>query len=188
MARPLLQMIERMDSRDRKLREHCEEVGELAAEIGRRLWLPESMVARLRLAGILHDIGKVVIADAILQKPGPLDENEWEEIRQHPSTGYRLLKSVGLQELATWVHCHHERPDGTGYPLGVKRDEIPLGGAILSAADAFHAMTTDRPYQRPLTPREALAELERCSGTQFVPEVVAALSRCLPKRSLLAPI
>ena len=144
------------------------------------------MVARLRLAGVLHDIGKVVIPDAILQKPGPLDADEWEEICQHPRTGHRLVKAVGLHEISNWVLCHHERPDGKGYALGLPAEEIPLGGSILAAADAFHAMTVERPYQAPLTTSQALVELQRCSGTQFFPEVVAALSRCLTKRPVLA--
>lgn len=175
LAAPLLGMLEELGARDGGLREHCESVGRLAAGIGRRLGLGEQAVARLRLAGVLHDIGKVVVPGRILHKPGPLDDGEWEQIRRHPQTGWLVIRSVGLEEIADWVLCHHERPDGSGYPHGPRRRHLPLGAAILAAADAYHAMTEERPYQLTLGHAEAREELRRCSGTQFDPAVVEAL-------------
>ncbi len=141
--------------------------------IGRRLGLPDLTLRQLYLAGVLHDIGKAMISDSILDKPGPLSAHEWEAIRRHPETGYLLIRSVGLDEIADWVRAHHERPDGSGYPFGSRRR--PLGGAIVSVADSYHAMTAERTYQEAMTAEEAREEMLRCSGSQFEPEIVEAL-------------
>ena len=133
-------------------------------------------VERVRLAGVLHDIGKIGIADSILFKEGPLDDEEWAEIRSHPEIGARLLSAPGLSDLRAWILAHHERVDGDGYPLGLSGDEIPLEARIIAVADAFEAMLADRPYRAGRSRAEALAELERCAGTQFDAEVVAALA------------
>jgi HD-GYP domain-containing protein (c-di-GMP phosphodiesterase class II) len=172
LAEPLLRLLD--DHGDREaLGRHCEAVGDLAVTIGRRLGLPELTLRQLYLAGVLHDIGKAMISDSILDKSGPLSALEWEEIRRHPETGYLLIRSVGLDEIADWVRAHHERPDGGGYPFGVR--ERPLGGAIVAIADSYHAMTAERNYQEAMTPAEAREEMLRCSGTQFEPEIVDAL-------------
>jgi HD-GYP domain-containing protein (c-di-GMP phosphodiesterase class II) len=173
-AQPLLRLMDRNESGEGTLQQHCDGVGDLAADIGRRLKLPAPFQHRLRLAGVLHDVGKVMVSRRILDKPGPLSTSEWDQIRRHPETGYLLVRSVGLDEIAGWVRTHHERPDGRGYPFGSK--SRPLGGAIIAVADAFHAMTVKRPYQQAVSRRDALLEIERCAGTQFEPEVVAALS------------
>lgn len=177
LARPLLDMLADLGSRDPALREHCDFVGDLAASLGRRLGLAEPTVQRLRLAGVLHDIGKVAIPERILQKPGALDDGEWKRVRRHPEAGYVLIRGVGLNEIAGWVLCHHERPDGRGYPYGLDGQRIPLEAAILSVADAYHAMTTERPYQRALSDSAACDQVLRCSGSQFDARVVDALLR-----------
>jgi len=186
LARPLLEMLAGLGSRDPALREHCDFVGDLAASLGRRLGLPEPVVARLRLAGVLHDIGKVAIPDRILQKAGALDDGEWERVRRHPEAGYVLIRGVGLNEIAGWVLCHHERPDGNGYPYGLDGERIPLEAAILSLADAFHAMTSERPYQTALSDEAACEEVLRCSGSQFDAGVVDALLRTAMPASTVA--
>ena len=174
-AGPLLRVLESLGDRDPELKQHCVAVGDLAERTALRLGFAGHVGARLRLAGILHDIGKVAIPGALLQKPGPLDADEWERVREHPQTGFLLIRGHGLDEIAEWVLTHHERPDGRGYPFGLGSHEVPLQGAILAAADAFHAMVVERPYQASLTPIEAREELRRCAGSQFEPVVVQAL-------------
>ena len=124
---------------------------------------------------MLHDIGKIAVSDAVLHKAGPLSEQEWEEIRAHPETGARLLGAPGFGDLRAWVLAHHERIDGTGYPFGLRENQIPLEARIIAVADAFEAMLADRPYRRSRSRDEAVAELRRCSGTQFDGQVVEAL-------------
>jgi HD-GYP domain-containing protein (c-di-GMP phosphodiesterase class II) len=129
-----------------------------------------------RLAGWLHDVGKVGIPDHILTKPGPLDPAEWQTIRTHPTLGQDLLNRIPrLADAATAVRSHHERWDGTGYPDGLVGDQIPLEARIVAAADAYSAMTSDRSYHPALPPNQALAELATCAGTHFDPNVVRAL-------------
>lgn len=154
---------------------HGESVGYYAMIAAENLGLPQAKVRALRLAGILHDIGKADIPDTILDKPGPLTEDEWAAIRRHPAAGHRLLVVAGLGPIAEWVLAHHERPDGSGYPFGLRAAEIPLEAAILSAADAYHAMRAVRPYKASVGHGEAAAELRAGAGTQFFAEVVEAL-------------
>jgi HD-GYP domain-containing protein (c-di-GMP phosphodiesterase class II) len=172
LAEPLLRLLDDHGNRA-ALGRHCEAVGDLAVVIGRRLGLPDDTLRQLYLAGVLHDIGKAMVPDSVLEKPGPLSTVEWEEIRRHPETGYLLIRSVGLDEIAEWVRAHHERPDGFGYPFGSRKR--PLGGAIVSVADGYHAMTAERTYREAMSPEEARAEMLRCSGSQFEPEIVEAL-------------
>ncbi|MGH2996902.1 MAG: HD-GYP domain-containing protein, partial [Gaiellaceae bacterium] len=139
-----------------------------------RLALDPEAVELTRLAGSLHDLGKLAIPEEILRKPGPLNEAERLVLERHPQIGYRMLDSLGVEPVATWVLHHHERWDGTGYPDRKRGDEIPLGSRIIFVADAYDAMTTDRVYRSRLTHDHAIAELERCAGTQFDPLVVAA--------------
>lgn len=133
---------------------------------------------RIGLAASLHDIGKKLIGEAILNKPGPLDPDEWTQIRLHPILGEQMLVSEGLFDVAPWVRSHHERFDGLGYPDGLFADEIPLESRILACCDAYDAMTTDRAYQAAVSPREAREELAMASGTQFDPRVLAVVLRC----------
>jgi HD-GYP domain-containing protein (c-di-GMP phosphodiesterase class II) len=125
---------------------------------------------------LLHDIGKIGVPDAILLKPGPLDPQEWEEMRKHPQVGFNILKSIGFLKIpAEIVLSHQERYDGTGYPRALGGDAIPLGARIFAVADALDAMASDRPYRKSLGFERAIQEIARQSGTQFDPQVVEAL-------------
>lgn len=138
---------------------------------------------RLYLAGLLHDVGKVGVRDASLTKPGKLSPAEWAEIKKHPVISYEILKEIpGLREVSLIVLHHHERFDGTGYPVGLQGEAIPWGARILTVADAFDAMTEDRIYRPKLDREAAVAELRRCAGSQFDPAAVAAFCRVLARR------
>ncbi|HZO96732.1 MAG TPA: diguanylate cyclase [Gaiellaceae bacterium] len=164
-----------VDAKDAGTRNHCETVGALSAMIGERLGLPAERLRKLRLAGLLHDVGKIGISDSILQKPGPLSDREWEIMRTHAGVGHNIVSATELEEEARWVLHHHERFDGSGYPEGAVAGEIPLESRIIFVADAFEAMTSDRPYRAGRSPEEALDELVANAGTQFDPACVAAL-------------
>jgi HD-GYP domain-containing protein (c-di-GMP phosphodiesterase class II) len=141
-------------------------------------------VSMLERAAELHDIGKMGIPEAILDKPGPLNEEELEFMRQHTVLGERILLAAdSLAPVARIVRSCHERLDGRGYPDGLEGDQIPLASRIIFACDAFHAMTSERPYCTPKSREEALAELERCAGSQFDPEVVNVLCRLLGREA-----
>jgi diguanylate cyclase (GGDEF)-like protein len=172
-----------VDARDAYTGSHSERVGDLAARIGRRLGLDETQVELTRLAASLHDLGKLAIPEEILRKPGLLSESERLVLERHPQIGHRMLESLGVEPIAEWVLHHHERWDGAGYPDGLRGEEIPLGARIIFVADAFDAMTSERVYRDPLSERDALAELERCAGTQFDPGVVEAFSAELGLRT-----
>jgi HD-GYP domain-containing protein (c-di-GMP phosphodiesterase class II) len=143
--------------------------------VARELGLPRERVERVRLAGVLHDVGKIGVSDVILRKPGPLDDAEWAEMRRHPEIGARILGASEFDDIRAWVLAHHERPDGRGYPNGLRGDEIPVEARILAVADAYEAMTSDRVYRAAIGDEAARAELRRGSGSQFDPLVVQAL-------------
>jgi diguanylate cyclase (GGDEF)-like protein len=159
---------------------HC--VGEVAARIAMRMELPVEHVELVRLAGILSDVGKLALPDDVLRKPGPLTEHERLTVQRHPEIGSAMLESLGVDPVATWIRHHHERWDGRGYPERLAGERIPLAARILFVADAFEAMTSTQAWRPKLTAKEALAELQRCSGTQFDPDVVAALATELEAR------
>jgi diguanylate cyclase (GGDEF)-like protein len=167
-----------VDAKDSYTRSHCETVAETCALIAGELGLDADRIKKLRMAGLLHDVGKIGIADAILQKPGPLSEEEYEIMKTHSALGHGIVSAAELGEEAEWILHHHERLDGRGYPDGLHTDQIPLESRIILVADAFEAMTADRAYRKGRSEAEALAELERNSGTQFDPVCVAAL-RCV---------
>lgn len=175
-----------LDVRDAKTANHSETVADYAVAMARQLGLSASQIERVRLAGLLHDVGKIGIPDSVLRKPGKLTDAEWAMMRRHPELGAQMLDSATLRDVRLWVLAHHERPDGTGYPQGLRGDEIPLEARILAVADAFEAMVADRPYRRGRPPAEALAELRRCAGTQFDTDVVAALEATLPRQDGVA--
>jgi HD-GYP domain-containing protein (c-di-GMP phosphodiesterase class II) len=132
-------------------------------------------------ASLLHDVGKIGVSDAILNKPGPLTAEEWRQMRKHPAIGYEMLKDVKfLSVAAEIVYTHHERYDGGGYPAGLHGEGIPLGARVFAVADAFDAMTSNRPYRRALSVDQACEEITNNSGSQFDPMVVQAFLRCLP--------
>jgi diguanylate cyclase (GGDEF)-like protein len=172
-----------VDARDAYTGSHSERVGDIAARIARRLGLDDAQVELTRLAASLHDLGKLAIPEEILRKPGALNESERLVLQRHPQIGFRMLESLGVEPVAEWVLHHHERWDGDGYPDRLRGDEIPLGARIIFVADAYDAMTSERLYRHPLSQREALDELERCSGSQFDPAVVDAFSEELGMRS-----
>jgi diguanylate cyclase (GGDEF)-like protein/putative nucleotidyltransferase with HDIG domain len=177
----MLVLAEAVDLRDAGSSAHCETVGRYSEMIAAELGLDEHRVERVKLAGILHDIGKVGVPDSVLQKAGPLDEDEWDEIQKHCELGSRLLSGAGLEDIAAWVLAHHERPDGTGYPAGLVRAEIPPEARILAVADAYEAMVADRTYRMGIGPERARQELESGAGTQFDPLVVEAFLRFLER-------
>jgi diguanylate cyclase (GGDEF)-like protein len=165
-----------VDERDAYTGSHSQRVGDYSARIARRLGADEPAVELTRLAGNLHDLGKLAIPEEVLRKPSSLSEVERLMLERHPQIGYRMLESLGVQPVAEWVLHHHERWDGAGYPNRLAGDKIPLGARIIFVADAYDAMTSERAYRQPLTQNDALAELERCAGTQFDPTVVKALA------------
>lgn len=174
-AMPLIALLEGLSRRDPQLTIHGESVGGYAASVAIRLGIPPARAERLRLAGIVHDIGKIVVLTRILQKRGPLTASEWAQVKRHPQVGFRLIHSTGLHDVAGWTLTHHERPDGLGYPFGLGAGEIPIESSIISACDAYHAMIDERPYQAAMDHGQARAELIGCAGTQFDPMVVEAL-------------
>lgn len=157
--------------------EHSQMVGRYAKLIAVELGLSNELVERVQLAGILHDIGKIGVADSIVNKPGPLTAAEWAEMQKHPEFGARMLERAELWDIAQWVLAHHERPDEKGYPLGLPADRIPLEARIVAVADAYEAMTTDRVYRPSIGHTAARAELRRGAGAQFDERVVAAFLR-----------
>jgi diguanylate cyclase (GGDEF)-like protein len=167
-------LAETLDLRDPATAKHSRTVGLFAQHTAAALGLPEERVERIHAAGVLHDLGKLGIADAILYKTGPLDDSEWREMKRHPEIGARILEHAGLTDLSRWVRSHHERVDGLGYPDRMPDAQIPLEAKILAVADAYEAMIAHRPYRRALSGEQARAELLRCSGTQFDPVVVDA--------------
>jgi diguanylate cyclase (GGDEF)-like protein/putative nucleotidyltransferase with HDIG domain len=182
----VLVLAETLDLRDTGTAQHSQTVGRYAEQIAASLGLPTDRVQRVRLAGLLHDIGKIGVPDPVLQKPGPLDDEEWAEMRRHPELGARILAGANLDDIADWVLAHHERPDGRGYPAGLGEGEIPLEARILSVADAFEAMTSDRVYRTALPFEDAVAELRRHAGTQFDLDIVEAFIECLGREALPA--
>lgn len=160
---------------DADLAEHGRRTGRLAGDIAEVMNLDTESIADLDQAAFLHDIGKLFIPRTILDKPGPLDTNEWAELRHHPRMGYQLVAGEVSDKVARIVLTHHERFDGTGYPQGLTGRQVPIEAQILQVADAFDAITSDRPYQPALPVAYALNEMRRCSGSQFDPDVVDAV-------------
>lgn len=169
-----------LDARDRYTGEHSKDVVRLAGLVARQLRLSEESMSEVEQVALLHDIGKIGIPDAILNKQGPLDDEEWRLMREHPEIGANLVAaSEPIAHLAPMVRAEHERWDGTGYPDGLAGSEIPLCSRVVFVCDAYHAMTSDRPYRAAMSPEEARRELDANRGTQFDPEVVGALARVL---------
>ena len=161
---------------------HLLEVSLLAARVARRLGRSPSHVLRCRLAGLLHDVGKVRVPSALLTLPSALDERGWALMREHAAHGEALVRAVpDLRPVAPIVRHHHERWDGTGYPDGLAATAIPLEARIIAAVDSWSAMTTDRPYRAAMTEAAALSELERVAGSQLDPDVVVALRSVLAR-------
>lgn len=173
----LLSLAEALDVRDSGSATHCQRVGRYSELIARELGLQPDAVERVRIAGILHDVGRVGVPDELLAKPGPLSDDDWEWMRAHPAVGARMLETTDFGDIGAWILAHHERPDGTGYPAGRPAGEVPLEASILAVADAYEAMTAPRPYRAPLDPLAASEELRRGAGRQFDERVVDAILR-----------
>ena len=165
-----------VDARDTYTGRHSDRVSELAAKVATRLGLGAEQIELTRLAGRLHDLGKLAIPEEILRKPGTLSDSERLVLERHPQIGFRMLDSLGVDPVADLVLHHHERWDGGGYPDGLRGEQIPLAARIIFVTDAYDAMTSDRIYQPKLSSSAALTELERCAGTQFDPGIVAAFA------------
>jgi putative nucleotidyltransferase with HDIG domain len=159
--------------------EHDRRVAEYAAFLARRMNIGEEQVMKIKRGALLHDIGKIGIPDAILQKTGPLTDAERDVIRQHTVIGYGILKNIPfLQEEAEMLYQHHENYDGTGYPRGLKDNAITFGARLFAVVDTFDALRSNRAYRKAVSLEEAMAEIKRCSGTQFDPEIVKVFSSC----------
>jgi len=179
----VLDLAEAVDVRFSGGARHSETVGRYAELMARELGLSERRVGRVRLAGLLHDVGKVGVPDAILRKPGPLTAEERAIVACHPELGAQILEHPSLADVQAWVAAHHERPDGGGYPLGLSGDALALEARIVAVADAYEAMTSDRSYRDAIGSAKARAELRRHAGTQFDAAVVAAFLAVLDREA-----
>jgi HD-GYP domain-containing protein (c-di-GMP phosphodiesterase class II) len=178
----LLALAETVDVRDHFSAGHAQLVGRYAELIARELGLSEDAFRRIRLAGVLHDVGKFGVPRVVLQKPGPLDGGEWGVVKRHPELGAQLLEGAELEDIREWIRDHHERPDGQGYPRGLTAGEISLEARVLAVADAYEAMTTRRAHRAARSHDAAREELIRCAGTQFDRRVVQAFLRQLERQ------
>jgi diguanylate cyclase (GGDEF)-like protein/putative nucleotidyltransferase with HDIG domain len=180
----VLSLAEALDQRDSGTAKHSQTVGRICEMVGRELGFEEDHCERLRLAGILHDIGKIGVPDSILCKPGPLTSEEFDQMKRHPELGARMLSSSELDDVRDWILAHHERPDGTGYPKGLISEEIPIEASILSVGDAYEAMTSDRVYRPAIGTERAREQLIEGAGTQFSGEVVEAFLHALDREGV----
>jgi diguanylate cyclase (GGDEF)-like protein/putative nucleotidyltransferase with HDIG domain len=180
-------LAEALLERDRYTGEHSEIVSELAGQVARSLGLGDREVERVRAAALLHDIGKVGIPDDILHKARDLSDGEWRTMREHPVIGERIVRTIpGLGPVARIIRHEHERFDGSGYPDGLSGEEIPIGARIILACDAYHAMTSDRPYRQAMPHPDAIRELAEGAGSQFDPQVTEVLIGYLWSSRLLS--
>ncbi len=178
----VLNLAEALDMRDTGTARHSQTVGRYCELMARALGLTREQIDRVRVAGVLHDIGKIGVSDSILCKPGPLTGEEYEAMKKHPETGARILGGSGLDDIRGWILAHHERPDGHGYPYGLTGDDIPLQARILAVGDAYEAMTSDRVYRRAIGAEAARRELLDNAGKQFDARVVEAFLAALDQR------
>lgn len=166
-------LMKALEARDFVTEGHVDRMETLAFDIAKLYMLDHRQLDRIKLLAKFHDIGKVGIPDKILNKPGRLDDEEYEVMKQHSSIGHKIADaSDELRDIADLVLKHHEKWDGTGYPLGLAGKEIPIECRIIAVCDAFDAMVNDRPYRNAMTSEEAISELQRCSGTQFDPAIL----------------
>lgn len=173
-------LMKALEAKDYITEGHAERMEELATKMGEALKLPQSQINCIKVLTKFHDIGKVGIPDNILKKPGKLTQDEWRIMKTHCGIGERIAaESSELKDIATLILKHHEKWDGTGYPLGLKGYEIPIECRILGIVDTFDAMTNDRPYRKALSTQDAIEEIRRCSGTQFDPELILVFEKVL---------
>lgn len=181
----LVALAEGVEARDATMGGHLQRLSSYAMLLGRDLGLEEHQLGALRCGGLLHDIGKLAVHQSILRKPGPLTEEEWEEVRQHAVVGERMCGFFKLApSVAEIVRCHHERWDGTGYPDGLQGKEIPFLARIISIVDAFDSMRSDRPYQRRLPLHEVIRRLRSGAGRQWDPMITRAFLQLIDRQHL----
>ena len=167
-----------IEARDEYTRGHTERVFHLSEILAKELRWGEKQLGDLKMGGLLHDIGKIGVPDSILNKPGPLSPEEFEIMKKHPETGAHMVESIPfLKQAIPYILYHHERHDGTGYPRGLKGDDIPFPGRLLAVVDTLDAITSDRPYRGGRSLSEAIEEIKQNSSSQFHPEVVNACVR-----------
>jgi putative nucleotidyltransferase with HDIG domain len=171
-----------VDAKDHYTQGHSQSVSRFASQIARQMSLSDSLIEEVRLGGILHDIGKIGIPEAVLNKPSILTPEEFSLMKSHALLGAKILEPLkvkAIERIRGMVHHHHEMLDGSGYPDNLKGDDIPLGARIITVADCFDTMVTKRAYKHGRTLEEAMEELRRCRGTQFDPDVVDAFARSI---------
>lgn len=175
-----------VEARDSYTVGHMHHISEYSTAIAKELGLSNEEIADIRIAGLLHDLGKIGIPDNILLKPEKLSEAEYDIMKSHPAVGVKIVESIeSLKNSSVIIGSHQERYDGKGYPKGLEGTDIPLGARILAVADAFDAMTTNRPYRKAMSYKGAFEEIKRCSGTQFDPEVARCFTKVLKNRGLI---
>ena len=179
-------LVNALEAKDPYLRGHSARVADLSANVATELGLNEEEVERVRMAGRLHDLGKIGTRDAVVNKEGPLTPEEFEHEKQHVIIGAQILAPlVHLGDVVSMVKSHHERVDGMGYPDGLRGEDIPLGGRIIAAAEVYDALTTSRPYQEKMTPEQAVERMAELSGTVLDTRVYEALVRIVARRQTL---
>ena len=179
-------LVNALEAKDPYLRGHSARVADLSANVATELGLNEEEVERVRMAGRLHDLGKIGTRDAVVNKEGPLTPEEFEHVKQHVIIGAQILAPlVHLGDVVSMVKSHHERVDGMGYPDGLRGEDIPLGGRIIAAAEVYDALTTSRPYQEKMTPEQAVERMAELSGTVLDTRVYEALVRIVARRQTL---
>ena len=179
-------LVNALEAKDPYLRGHSARVADLSANIATEMSFSEEDVDRVRMAGRLHDLGKIGTRDAVVNKEGPLTADEFEHVKQHVIIGAQILAPlVHLGDIVAMVKSHHERFDGTGYPDGLRGEEVPLGGRVIAAAEVYDALTTSRPYQEKMTPEQAVERMADLSGTVLDPKVYDALVRIVGRRQTL---
>ena len=166
-------LVSAIEAKDKYTLGHSERVSKYAVSLANKLGLTEEKVEELRIAGLLHDVGKIGIDDEILKKPARLTKDEYEEVKKHPAIGSWILNTLDLSDTTMdAINYHHERFDGKGYPLGLSGKELSLEAQIIALSDAYDAMTSDRPYRKAMSNEEAIKEIKKCADTQFNPELV----------------
>lgn len=169
-------LVSAIEAKDKYTLGHSERVSKYAVNIATKLNLPEKQIREIKIAGMLHDVGKIGISDEILHKPAKLSKAEFEEMKRHPSIGTWILNTLNLSEnTINAINYHHERYDGTGYPLGICGKDLPIETQIISLSDAYDAMTSERPYRDAMSPEEAIKEIKKNADTQFNPQLVEIL-------------
>lgn len=177
----MMRLATEIEQKDGYTSDHCQRIQTLAMATGEVLRLPGSSLCRLNFGAFLHDVGKIRVPLPILNKPGTLTEEEWEVVKRHPSFGRELLEPTSLRAAGRVVEQHHERLDGSGYPYGLRGDEILVEAYIVAVADTYDAMTTDRPYRKALRAEDAFAELERYAGVHYPTDVVRAFRKAVKR-------